>query len=288
MDAGPVDLRLSSGWVRALRSGPAGGAPVVCVPGLSANARSFDAVSATLARRGRQVVALDLRGRGFSPATAPGSHGWLHHAEDVLQAAAQLGFAGFDLIGHSMGAFVSMQVAALAPALIRRLVLIDAAGVPEPAAIPPILASVQRLGVVYPSTEQYCEQIRARGAVEPWEELWEAHALYELEPVAGGVRPRTSREAVVEDMAYGATQDARRLWPSLQMPTLLVRAARPLPPTDGFVVAAPLRDAFLSEVSTAEAVEVDANHYGVMAHPAALRAIDGFLARPPTSGDRWP
>ena len=156
MNALPIDLPLSSGRVRALRAGPEGGAPVMCVPGLSANARSFDAISATLARRGRQVVALDLRGRGHSPATAPGSHGWLHHAEDVLQAAARLGFAGFDLIGHSMGAFVSMQAAALAPALIRRLVLIDAAGVPEPAAIPPILASVQRLGVVYPSTEEYC------------------------------------------------------------------------------------------------------------------------------------
>jgi pimeloyl-ACP methyl ester carboxylesterase len=238
MNAAPVDLRLTSGSVRALRLGPEGGAPVMCVPGLSANARSFDAVSATLARRGRQVVALDLRGRGFSPATAPGSHGWLHHAEDVLEAAARLGFAEFDLIGHSMGAFVSMQAAALAAARVRRLVLIDAAGAPEPAVIPAILASVQRLGVVYPSAEEYWELIRGRGAVVPWEDLWEAHARYELESVTGGVRPRTSREAVVEDMMYGAAQDPRRLWPSLGMPTLLVRASRPFPPTDGRGAAA--------------------------------------------------
>ena len=96
MNAASVDLQLSSGSLRLLRLGPEGGGPVVCVPGLSANARSFDALSARLAQRGRQVVALDLRGRGFSPATAAGTYGWRHHAEDVLEAAGRLGFAAFD------------------------------------------------------------------------------------------------------------------------------------------------------------------------------------------------
>ncbi len=282
MNAAPVDLQLSSGSLRVLRLGPDAGDPVVCVPGLSANARSFDALSARLALRGRQVVALDLRGRGFSPATAAGTYGWRHHAEDVLEAAGRLGFAAFDLVGHSMGAFVSMQAAALARGCIRRLVLIDGVGVPEPEAIPPIVASVQRLGAVYPSAEAYCQSIRQRGAAVPWEELWEAHSLYELELVPGGVRPRTSMEAVVEDMVYGAGQDAKLFWASLAMPTLLVRAARPLPPGTGFVVGAALRNAFLAAVPSAEAAEVDANHYGVMAHPDALRAIDDFLARPAT------
>src|SRR5512141_2036136 len=92
MKAAPVDLQLSSGSLRVLRVGADHDAPVVCVPGLSANARSFDAVSAILAQRGRQVVALDLRGRGFSPATAAGTYGWRHHAKDVLEAAERLGF----------------------------------------------------------------------------------------------------------------------------------------------------------------------------------------------------
>ena len=38
-------------------------------------------------------------------------------------------------------------------------------GVPEPAAIPPILAGVQRLGVTYPSAEAYCDQIRKKNEV---------------------------------------------------------------------------------------------------------------------------
>jgi pimeloyl-ACP methyl ester carboxylesterase len=280
VNAVPLDLQLSAGSLHLLLTGREDGLPVVCVPGLSANARSFDAVSARVAQRGRQVVALDLRGRGYSPATAAGTYGWRHHAEDVLEAAGRLGFGAFDLVGHSMGAFVSMQTAALAPARVRSLVLIDAVGVPEPEAIPPILASVQRLGAVYPSAEAYCAQIRGRGAAVPWEELWEAHFLYELERVPGGVRPRTSMEAVVEDMVYGAGHDAKLFWASLLMPTLLVRAARPLPPGTGFVVGSVLRNDFLAAVSSAEAADVEANHYGVMAHPDALRAIDDFLARP--------
>lgn len=161
-----------------------------------------------------------------------------------------------------MGAFVSMQAAALAAGRIRRLVLIDGVGAPEPAVLPPILAAAQRVDAVYPSAEAYCERIRRQGAAQPWEELWKDHYLYELEAVPGGVRPRTSIAAVLEDAADGARQDPRLFWPLLRMPTLLVRAARPLLPGTGFVVAAALRDAFLSAVPAAEAVEIDANHYG--------------------------
>lgn len=273
-----VELNLEAGRLHALRRGPQAGAPVFCVPGLSANARSFDLIAQRLAERGRQVIALDLRGRGFSPPPARPGLGWRGHALDVLAAATSLGFAQFDLLGHSMGAFVSMQAAALEPARIRRLVLIDAAGVPDPSVGPPILAAVQRLGAVYPSADAYAERVRRGDTATPWEELWKAHYLYELDTVPGGVSPRTSREAVLADVLYGAGQDPKALWRALRMPALLVRAARPLVARGGFVVGEALRDAFLAAVPAARAVDVDANHYGVMAAAAALRAIDEFLA----------
>lgn len=272
-----VDLRLSSGRLHALRSGADRAAPVICVPGLSANARSFDAIAAELVADGHQVLALDLRGRGLSPATAPGTHGWRKHAEDVLEAARRLGFASFDLVGHSMGAFVCMQAAALDASGIRRMVLIDAAGVPEPAVIPPILAAVQRLDTVYRNRDEYCALIQRHGTALPWNELWKDHYLYDLEELPGGVKPRTSKAAVLEDVVYGSRQDPKELWKHLRMPTLLVRAGRPLLASGGFVVGAALRDAFLDAVESAQAVEIEANHYGVMAHPQALRAITRFL-----------
>jgi len=273
----PVDLQIPSGSLRALRGGQGRGTPVVCVPGLSANARSFDAIARELGER-HPVVVFDLRGRGFSPAGKPGTLGWRRHGEDVLAATTKLGLASFDLLGHSMGAFVSMQTAALEPSRIHRLVLIDGTGVLEPAVVPPILAAVQRLNTVYPSEREYLELVHKSGAAQPWDELWKDHYLYELERVVGGVQPRTSKTAVMEDVLYGSRNDARAFWPALKMPTLLVRATRPLLPGTGFVVGTKLRDDFLDAVPTAEVAEVDANHYGVMAHSDALRAISRFLS----------
>jgi pimeloyl-ACP methyl ester carboxylesterase len=274
----PADLLLPAGRMHLEQIGKPEGSPVVCVPGLSSNLRAFDAIAPKLARSKHRVASLDLRGRGLSPATAPGTYGWRRHAEDVLQAAERLGFQNFDLIGHSMGAFVAMEAANLAPQRVRRLVLIDGVGIPDRSVIPPILASVQRLGVSYPSAEAYLDQIHRNGAAVPWDELWKGHALYELETVPGGVHPRTSKAAVLEDAAYGGTHDAAMFWRGLTMPTLLVRATQPLPPSTGFVVGEKLRDEFLAKVRGARSVEVDANHYGVMAHPTALRAITEFLA----------
>src|SRR3954467_3934581 len=97
------DVVLGTGRLYARRWGPdAGAPPVVCIPGLSANARSFDRIGEALAAAGRHVLALDLRGRGRSEVTAPGTYGWDAHARDVLDAARSLGAERADLVGHSM------------------------------------------------------------------------------------------------------------------------------------------------------------------------------------------
>jgi pimeloyl-ACP methyl ester carboxylesterase len=274
------DLQLPSGSVRAYRLGPPGAPAVVCVPGLDANARSFDVLGPALARRGRQVITLDLRGRGASPATALGTNGWVKHAKDVLEVATQLGIDTFDLAGHSMGALVSMQAAVLAPERVRRLVAIDTAGPMDLLALPSVAtASLRLLPFFYPSAGTYCAGMHAMGILEPWEDLWKRAFAYELEGFLGLVRPRTSFRAVAEDLIYNLVHTGTSLWPRLRLPTILVRATRRLPPF-GLVVGARVRDAFLRTAPSAELAELDANHYEIMAHPGALRAIDEFLARP--------
>ena len=270
-----MDLELPSGRLRAHRHGPEGGALTLCVHGLSANSRSFDYLGAALAGEGRTLVALDLRGRGWSAVTGVGTYGWRNHAKDVLDAATALGAARFDYIGHSMGAYIGMEVARMAPARVGRLVLIDAVGMPEPASLTPIVAAVQRLGAVHPDADSYVAAVQRLGTVTPWSPVWDAHYRYDLVPVPGGVRPRTDRAAVLEDMAYAATQHPRAVWPALSMPTLLVRAGRPL--GEGYIVSAADRAEFLRTAPRAEAVDVDANHYGVMTHPDTAAAIRRFF-----------
>ena len=274
----PLDLTLPSGRLRAHVSGSPGGPTVIGIPGITSNSRAFDALARRLATDGRCVAALDLRGRGCSEDTGTGTYGWPSHAQDVLAAAAALGAGEVDLIGHSMGAFVAMQAAAMAPARIRRIVLVDAAGIPEEASLPAVRRAAERLGATLPSADAYVERVRALGSVVPWDDSWERSFRYELSAVADGVRARTSPSAVMEDYRWGAEHDPRSLWPELRCPVLVVRAGLPILPDAGFILSAADRDALLASVPGAQGVEIEANHYGVLTHQATADAIRAFLA----------
>lgn len=255
----------------------AAGAPLaIGVPGLSANCFTFGEIGAALAAAGRSMAALDLRGRGRSPAGPSGSHGWTAHARDVVAVADALGARQFDFVGHSMGAFVGLALMALAPDRVRRLVLIDALGVPDPRAMPPILAAAERLGAVYPSVDVFLGLVRAANVV-PWGPFWEAHYREDLVDTDGGVRQRAAKDVILEDLAWAAKTDVRALWPHVTSPTLVIRAAVPFGP-GGDIITADDRDTFLRTATQARALEVPANHYGVMNHPLTAQAVEEHLS----------
>jgi pimeloyl-ACP methyl ester carboxylesterase len=271
------DLELTSGRLHAQRYGSRQAPLVLGVPGLSANLRSFAFLGERLGGEACQLVALDLRGRGRSDVTAAGSYGWPNHARDVLEAATALGAQSFKLIGHSMGAFVAMQAAQASAARLERVVLVDAAGVPEPAAVTFIMQAVDRLGRRYPSVEDLLARVKGIGTVEPWSAYWEDYFRYELVESDGGVRVRTDRAAVLEDLSYGVAHDPHQLWPALTMPVLLLRAALPLGVGNGFILSAADRDAFAQGSGQRQVVEVPANHYGIITHEATAAAVKAFL-----------
>ncbi|MBE2253607.1 MAG: alpha/beta fold hydrolase [Myxococcus sp.] len=264
-------LELPSGQLRVRQHGAEGKPLAIGVPGLSANCFTFNTLGPAVAATGRSFAALDLRGRGRSAPGRRGTHGWAAHARDVLAVADALGAQRFDFVGHSMGAFVGLSLMAIAPLRVRSLVLIDAVGVPDPRAMPPILAAAQRLGTVYPSVEAFLSLVKGMGVV-PWDAFWEAHYREDLVEADGGVRQRASREAVVEDLQYAGTTDVRALWPHAVTQTLLIRAGLPFAPGADIITAAD-RAAFLEVAPRARALEVPANHYGVMNHPQTARAV---------------
>jgi pimeloyl-ACP methyl ester carboxylesterase len=275
-----LDLALPSGRLHAERRGPQDGPLVIGVPGITANLRSFDALAPVLARAGLQVLVLDLRGRGHSEVTPQGTYGWPAHARDIAAVADALGVERFDVVGYSMGGFVGMQLAADFPDRVRRLITVDALGAPEPESLPPIMAASQRLGVVFPDAATYVATVRSSAAIEQWGDLWQGHYEYELQDApGGGVISRTSRDAAAEDGAYGAMAVATlpELWSRIACPVLLVRAARPIVPGAGYIVPAADRDRLGTLIPGARSVEVDANHYGIIAHPGAAAAILEFL-----------
>ncbi|MDQ6899346.1 MAG: alpha/beta hydrolase [Candidatus Dormibacteraeota bacterium] len=176
------DVHLRRGTIRTRRFGPADGKAILCVPGLPGNSRTFDFIGEQLGMGERQVVSFDLRGRGFSPPTGPGTYGWRNEARDVLDLATALEIDTFDLAGHSAGAFVAMQVAVLIPSRVRRLILIDGLGRPQLTAFWEVMRTVQRLGRVYPSAEEYLAEVRGLGVIDPWNDHWERYFRYELKP----------------------------------------------------------------------------------------------------------
>ncbi|MHB8681453.1 MAG: alpha/beta fold hydrolase [Acidimicrobiales bacterium] len=278
------DLQLPSGRLRGRRFGSPGDPLVLCIPGLSANLVGFDFLGERLVRDGLQVVAVDLRGRGRSDVAGVGTYGWVNHARDVLGVAEQLGARTCSLVGQSSGAAIAMVCAQLEASRVERLVLIDLAGAPDPQSALPILASVGRLGAVYPSADAAIELIKQIGMVPEWNEYWERYFRYELREVEGGVTPSSDRDAVLEDTGYGNAMywsapepPIHRIWQAVTVPALVLRATQEIMPGFGHILPKAESDLFAQVVPGSRVVEIDANHYTINMHPAAATAIEEFL-----------
>lgn len=278
MTASPqeFDVALHSGRVHLQRFGSAEAPPVFCLHGLTLHMRAFDFLGEQLGHR-RQVIALDLRGRGMSETTAPGTYGWENHANDVLALADHFGFEHFSVIGQSMGGSIAMKLAELSGSRVDSVVLLDVAGRVDPGVGPVIGSIVAGLEVIHPSVDAYLDTVRSAGLIGSWNEYWERCYRDHLVGVEGGVRPAVSSVAVAEDRAYGHTQHPYERWRFLTMPTLLVRALKEMAPGSGLVVPADDRDAFLSQVPQSRVAEIEASHLTIGMQQDTADAVRVFL-----------
>ncbi len=103
------------------------GAPLIMIHGLGASSRWWFSLFPELTTANFRVIAPDLPGFGRSPGPALNVE---HAARAVISFADQLGLGQFFVCGHSMGGAVAAQLAADHPGRVRRLVLIDSAGIP--------------------------------------------------------------------------------------------------------------------------------------------------------------
>lgn len=110
--------------VRWLEWGPVAAPAVVCVHGLTRNARDFDPLAQALAARGRRVICPDVPGRGLSDWLPPGVP---YAVPTYLAALAPLlaGLGEVDWVGTSLGGLIGMGQCTVPGTRIRRLVLND-------------------------------------------------------------------------------------------------------------------------------------------------------------------
>jgi len=207
----------------------AAGQVVVCVHGLTRNARDFDFLAQDLAGQDWRVVSVDVPGRGRSE--------WLRRQEDYaypVYAAAlaaligRLGVERVDWVGTSMGGLIGMMLAAQPGTPIRRLVLNDVGAFIPKASIARIAQYVGRdprfAGVA--EVEAYLRQVNA-----PFGPLtdaqWRHLASHSAVPAAeGGWRlhydpaiGRAFTSAPVEDVALWP------VWEAIACPVLILRGA---------------------------------------------------------------
>jgi pimeloyl-ACP methyl ester carboxylesterase len=85
--------------------------PIVCIPGLTRNARDFEAVADRLAGEWR-LICVELRGRGESDyANNPGDYSPAVYVRDLEALIAELGLERFVLFGTSLGGLLTMLLA---------------------------------------------------------------------------------------------------------------------------------------------------------------------------------
>jgi len=106
---------------------PGDGPAAVLVHGVNGSAGSWSTVAGLVDGR-RRLIAVDLRGRGHSPAAGPWGVG--AHAADVVEVLTALSQTGdlegpATLVGHSFGAHVAAATARRAPVMVAELLLVD-------------------------------------------------------------------------------------------------------------------------------------------------------------------
>jgi pimeloyl-ACP methyl ester carboxylesterase len=233
--SGVEEVRLNLGHIElaAHLFGPQQGIPVIALHGWLDNANTFARLAPRL--HGLRIVALDLAGHGYSDHRPVGAgYALWDYAHDVLRVAEQLGWQRFALLGHSLGAIISVILAGALPERVTRLALID--GVIPPGAGPQDAA--ERMGMalqaqlrqggkgktVYPTLE-LAVQARMQGMVAVTREAAELLAQRGLMPVPGGYTWRSDSRLTLPSPLRMSEEQALTFVRRIACPTQLVVAA---------------------------------------------------------------
>ena len=259
--------------------GPADRPPILCLHGLTRNARDFGDFADRHAGTWRVIVP-DFRGRGLSGRDPdPANYSPAVYATDILKLLDQLGIADAVFVGTSLGGIVTMLLAATDEERIAAAVLID---------IGPELedAGLDRIATYVGKPALFADWDEAAAAIEAHHKV--AHPAYgnaEWRRFAGRIC-RETKDGIEFDYDMAVADNFHRtraapavdVWPFYRAlagrPLLIVRGAlSDLLPVE---TAEKMRDA----VPGAELVTVPSvGHPPELTEPEAAAAIDRLLAR---------
>lgn len=224
---------------------------------------------------GVRVIAPDLRGRGRSN-DVEGPAGLAAHADDLAAVLDAASVDAVPVVGHSMGAFVSVVFAHRHPARVTRLLLVDGGmplNVPEGLDADAVAAHVlgptaARLSMRFGTVEEYLDFWRPHPAFgADWSAELESYFAYDLVPAGDGAfRPATSYQTMVDDTIDMNTGTVLpEALAALQHPTTLLTVPRGLQNEDPGLYPADYLEGVLAAYPAVEHVRLpDLNHYTIV------------------------
>ena len=203
---------------------------VVCVHGLTRNARDFDDLARALCAQYR-VVCPDVAGRGNSDRLADPMHYAIpQYVADMVTLVARLDVEAVSWVGTSMGGLIGMALAAQAGTPVRRLVINDAGAVIANSALRRIAEYLGRAPAFasFEQAEQYVRTAFApfgRHSDAQWRHLAEAW----LRRNEDGSWRAHYDPRIAEPFRATMPAGDLELWPvydAIRCPTLVVRGAQ--------------------------------------------------------------
>jgi len=210
--------------------------PLLLIHGGKDHARSWDDVARAL-RDDHHVLAVDLRGHGDSDWAQGSTYTLPEYVLDVAQLIEVLGLAPVAIVGHSMGAAVSLYYTGVYPEKVRRLVAIEGMGAP------PELRVLSEQRELWETTKAWIDAVRSGARRQPRRYATIDEAAARMRAENPNLSPELARHLTVHGVARnedgsfswkfdnasrplfpqrGAPGALERLWQRIGCPTLLV------------------------------------------------------------------
>jgi len=246
---------------------------LVCVHGLTRNARDFDFVAEHLEDAYR-VVAVDVAGRGRSDwLRDPADYNYSVYCSDLTTLIARLGVETVDWLGTSMGGIIGMIMASMPNSPVRKLVLNDVGCV-----IPK--AALERIGQYVgksPVYDDFAKLEAAVRAVSPFGELtdeqWRHLAVHVAKQDDQGRWTFRYDPGIAKNFHAAPLADVnlRPVWNAVHGPVLVIRG-------DGSdLLTAPIMDEMKKRPHTETLVVPNCGHAPMLMDESQAGAIRRFL-----------
>ena len=262
-------------------AGGEGKPPLVCLPGLTRNARDFEELASAFAGDWR-VICIENRGRGDSEYSPdPSTYNPAQYVQDLMVLLDEQGIDRFVSVGTSLGGLMTFLLAATSPGRLAGAVINDIGPVIE-------ASGLERIKDYVGQGRNFPTWMHAARALE--ETMPDAYPRFEMADwlaLAKRLMTLSSNNRIVFDYdmriaeplsAEAANAAPPDMWPMLdalkQVPVLLVRGAV------SDILSPETHAAMLDRLPLAEGVVVDdVGHAPLLTEPEVVEGLRQMLAK---------